>query len=226
MILKYHTGMKHNQDGAVNGLLLPLIFSLLLLAGALGFGGWAFTQRQDYKNNVDKKVADAVIVARQQESTLKDKQFAEAYKLPLKDYVGPSDLGAVFIKYPKTWSSYVATSKSSTLIDGYFANGTVPTVNDQNSIFSLRFQVVEEDYADVVKRAADTGKTELRFEPYALPLVTKSIGVRATGKLDKERTGVMVILPLRDKTLKVWTEGTQFTKDFDENILPNLTFAP
>jgi hypothetical protein len=81
--------IKHNQDGAVNGLAMSLILCVVLLLGTLGFGIWALSSRTDYKNHTDSKVHDAVTKATAQESTLKDKQFAEAEKQPLKLYQGP-----------------------------------------------------------------------------------------------------------------------------------------
>jgi hypothetical protein len=69
------------------------------------------------------------------------------------------------------------------------------------------------------------------IKPYALPRVPKAVGVQISGKLpindgNGEKTGVMVILPLRSQTIKLWTEGTQYTKDFNKYILPNFSFSP
>jgi len=36
----------------------------------------------------------------------------------------------------------------------------------------------------------------------------------------------MILLPLRDKTLKISTESQQFVGDFDNIILANLKFVP
>ena len=51
-----------------------------------------------------------------------------------------------------------------------------------------------------------------------------------TGKIFQGREkvqGTMVIVPIRDKTLKVWTESNSvFLKDFNEAVLANLTFVP
>jgi hypothetical protein len=58
------SGMKANsQSGAINALLLPLLVALLLLVGVAVFGVWAFGSRQDYKDNVDAKIATAVTAA-------------------------------------------------------------------------------------------------------------------------------------------------------------------
>jgi hypothetical protein len=49
--------------------------------------------------------------------------------------------------------------------------------------------------------------------------------VRVKGEVRNE-TVDMVVLPLRDKTLQLWTEGTQFENDFNNNILANFSFSP
>src|SRR5471030_1451582 len=110
------SGMTHinkNQNGALNALLIPLILAILLLIGAGAFGAWAFSSRQDYKNNTDQKVAAAVTVAEQKTTETDTAQAAEAAKQPLKPYNGPEAYGSVVIKYPKTWSAYVDETGSS-----------------------------------------------------------------------------------------------------------------
>jgi hypothetical protein len=97
--------IKRNQDGAVNGVVISLVLAVILLIGTLGFAGWAYMSRQDYKDNVDAKVSDAVVIAKQQESTAKDKQFVEKEKNPLRTYHGPDTYGGLTIAYPKTWSA-------------------------------------------------------------------------------------------------------------------------
>jgi uncharacterized protein (UPF0333 family) len=68
--------VKLNQDGALSGLLVSLILTLVLLIVVLIFAGWAYSSREDYKNNTDAKIQTAVAAAQQQESTVKDAQFA------------------------------------------------------------------------------------------------------------------------------------------------------
>ena len=182
--------------------------------------------RQDFKTNVDQKISDAVVIAKQQESTLKDKQFAEAEKDPLKTYNGPGDYGGINVRYPKTWSSYVNDDKSSTLLNGYFAPGTVPSVTNPNSVFALRFQLVDNSYTQVLRVLNSSFSKKATFEPYSLPKVTNVVGVKMTGQISATKTGVMVVLPLRDKTLQVWTEGSQFTADLENIVLPNIVFSP
>ncbi|HVI60760.1 MAG TPA: hypothetical protein VM535_01245 [Candidatus Saccharimonadales bacterium] len=225
--------IKRNQVGAVNGLAISLVFAVLLLIGAIAFGVWAYGERQDYKNNTDGKIADAVTIAKQQESSLKDKQFQEAEKNPLKTYNGPQAYGSIVLAYPKTWSGYVADngngdSNGDNLMDGYFYPGVVPSVDNEGSVFALRLQVLDEPYAEAIKDIASLqhSKAPPKVTPYALPKVPQTVGVRVSGTLPNDKSGNMVVLPLRDQTFEIWTEGSQFTGDFDNIILPNLTFSP
>lgn len=216
---------KHNQDGAVNALLLPLILASLFLIGALVFGVWAFGERQDYKNNVDQKIAAAVTVAKKQEAAAKDSQYAEAAKRPLKTYNGPEQFGSIVLQYPKTWSGYVADGASgSAALDGYFHPNVVPDVGVETNAFALRLQVVDTAYSEVLQDYNDA--EGVTITPFSLAKLPKVIGVRINGQIEDQKKGSMIVLPVRDKTLKVYTESDAYLNDFNANILPNLTFSP
>jgi hypothetical protein len=220
--------IKHNQDGAINALLFPLILTSVFLVGALGFGVWANSGRQDYKNNVDQKIADALTVALQAEDTKKDKAFAEQEKNPLRTFTGPGAYGSVTILYPKTWSAYVdTTSTSNALVDGYFYPAVVPSISNPASIFALRLQVVGQSYAESLQSLASAQQDGgITVTPFTLPKVPKQIGVMAKGTFGDGKPGVKVYLPLRDKTLIFSTDGNDFQPDFSKIILPNATFSP
>lgn len=228
--------IKHNQQGAVSGAAVSLVFTTLLLIAAIVFGVWAFSSRQDYKNNTDVKINTAVTAAKQNEDKIKDAAFAQEEKNPLKTWNGPEAYGSLVMAYPKTWSGYVAVASDSNgggnPVDGYFYPGVVPSVSDQNSSFAVRVQVNSQSYASVVQGLSQTNSQNPRtVTPYALPKLPKVVGVKVTGSLpissgSGQKTGVMVILPLRSQTVEVWTEGNQFTNDFNNIILPNFSFSP
>lgn len=200
--------------------------SLLFLV-AVGFAAWAFTGRQDYKDHSDRKVAAAVAVAEQRTSAKKDNEFAIAEQQPLRTYTGPSPYGSLKVKYPKTWSAYVGESdtNSGTPIDGYFSPGYVAATDNPKNIYALRVKIVSQSYDTVAKSFQPnikTGKiTASPFIPANAPTVT---GLRLDGEISTGKTGSMVIMPLRDKTLELWTESPGFVSDFNTNILPNFTF--
>ena len=40
------------------------------------------------------------------------------------------------------------------------------------------------------------------------------------------QTGAMLIIPVRDKTLQIYTESSDYLSDFNNIVLPSLTFVP
>lgn len=222
------SGMRmKSETGAINVLLLPLLVALILLIGVAVFGVWAFGSRQDYKDNVDAKIATAVTAAKAAEDKVKDAQFAEASKNPLKAYVGPAAYGTLSINYPRTWSGYVSdTGSDSPFVDGYFAPGVVPDIQDEKSSFALRIQVLSDSYTQSLQDYQDQEAGKVSIQPYALPKVPNVVGVKITGEIEPNHQGIMVILPLRNTTVKLWTEADSFTNDFNNIILPNASFSP
>lgn len=223
--------LKHNQVGAIGGEDISLTLAIILLIAAIGFGGWAFSSRQDYKNNVDTKISAAVTVAKQQQSAADQAQFTEEAKQPLKAYNGPQPYGSLVVNFPKNWSAYVDDTGTNAggLVNGYFAPGTVPSVTTPNSVFALRVQVINQPYSQVVQsfsKQQQAGK--LTVSAYALPKFPQNVGVEVSGLLNKKdtKTVTMVVIPLRSQTLEIWTQGSQYLSDFNSNILPNFSFSP
>ncbi len=220
--------VKRNQYGMINSLLLPLITALVLLVGAIAFGGWAYNGRQAYKTNVDARVDAAVAIAKQQQMAADDATFATQEKSPLQTYTGPEAYGSVVINYPKTWSAYVdSTGNGAALLDAYFSPGTVPSISSSTSIFALRVQVQNQQYSAVAQNIVSEEQSGvLTAKPYALPKVPKDVGLEVVGQLPDGNQGTEVVIPLRSETLVIWTEGTSFLSDFNTYILPNFSFSP
>lgn len=219
-----------NQTGAINALLLPFIIVCLLLIAAVGFGAWAYSGRQDYKNNVNQKVAAAVTIAKQQQSQSDATTYAQEAKYPLRSYTGPSAYGSVHVLYPKTWSAYVMAANQngdSTPLDGYFQPSYVPDTTNTNNTFALRVKVSQQSYSQELQNYQQLAQQgQVTITPYALPKVPSVIGVKISGAIAQNIQGIMVILPLRDTTLKIWTELPSYVADFNSIILPNISFSP
>lgn len=216
-----------DQRGAINSWLIAFIVTLLITLIALGFGLWAFSGRQEYKNKVDEKVAIAVADAETANSLKKDTEFAEKEKNPLRTYTGPATYGSLSISYPKTWSAYVdETAKSNLPLSGELNPSFVPGLQS-NLPVALRFTVSSTNYSSVVKTFDSLVKTgKIKVTPYKSDKVPSVIGVRLDGEVSTGKQGSMVIVPLRDKTLQVWTDSPQFVPDFNTIILPNMVFVP
>lgn len=220
-----------SNESGISVLLIPFILTVLLLIGAAGFGYWAYTGRQDYKDNSDQKAAAAVSQA---EDTLTKKlqaEFGEQEKQPLKNYTSPAAYGSVVVTYPKTWSAYVTEATAvgqSVGVNAWFHPDFVPNVNnDQNTAYAVRLEIEQRSYLQELKTydsAAKQGK--VKVTPYSAPQMPGILGSRIDGEILSKKNGSMVMLPLRDKTIKIWTEAQTFVNDYNTFVLQNLTFVP
>jgi hypothetical protein len=216
---------RFNNRGSINILLIPLILTIVLFLASAGFGFWAYASRQDYKNNVDQKITTAVEVAKQETTTEKENEFIEREKRPLKEYAGPGAYGSVKVKYPKTWSAYVDETSGNQPLDAYFHPNFVPGVRSDAS-YALRLQVVNNTFDEEVNQFdSDVRQGKTKAKAYKPVNVDGAVGLRLDGEIGSRKTGTLILIKLRDKTLKIWTEADQFKKDFQENVLENLTFS-
>ncbi len=202
----------------MNVLLVPVVLLVLLFIAATSFAVWAYNGRQDYKNNSDAKVANAVAANKQIVEAADAKQYAEAAKNPLKTYVGPDAYGSIRIAYPKTWSAYVDTTNTGTPLNAYFHSDYVPSVTSKLT-YNLRVQVNATSYDHVVGQYTSMiSRGTVTAAPYTLPKVPSVTGTVLTGAIflsDQTGSGTMVLLPLRDKTLEIWTESPSYLSDFN-----------
>lgn len=209
---------------------LPVMFTitLVLLIGTIGGFVWAYLGREDYKKHSDQKVEAAVEIAKKEEATTKEKEFAEKEKYPLKEYKTPAAYGSIGITYPKTWSAYVAETptNSSLPIDAYLHPNVVPGF-ESGTAYALRLQVAGSDYAKELKTFDSMVKSgKVKVSAYQAPKMPGVTGSRIEGELVKGQQGVMILLPLRDKTIKLSTQSPTYKADFDSIILANLVFVP
>ena len=223
---------KLGMRGEMNVLLIPLIVLVLLFFGVGGFAYYSYSNMLDYKNNTDEKIAAALKVEDASLTTKLDQQFAQEAKSPYKTYNGPSQYGSISVTYPKTWSAYVSVdnSGSDTPVDGYFYPDVVPSTNiDSNggTNFALRVQVSQSSYSNILQNyQGQVQQGQITVTPFHLAKVPSVVGVELTGQIQSQKTGSLVILPVRNSTLLIWTEGNQYQSDFNNIVLPNFSFSP
>ena len=103
----------------------------------------------------------------------------------------------------------------------------VPNVSDQDQSFSLRIQLVSQSYDQVLNSFSSSAKNgKVAISPYSLPKVPNVVGSKVQGQLTQNKQGTMVILPLRNMTLKIWVDASQFAPDYNNIILPNRSYTP
>jgi hypothetical protein len=202
----------------------------LALVGSLVFGVWAFNGRQDYKNNSDKKSAAAVAAAKSAQAKELQAQFDQQSKSPNKVFQGPVTYGSISFNYPKTWSAYVDQSSSTEPLNSYFYPDQVPGLQS-NSAFALRVELVNTTYSQVIQSFSSQIKIgKLTAAAYTPPqmsgIANAQVGTRLDGQILSNQTGSMVIIQVRDKTLEVYTESSNYLGDFNNTVLPSLKYTP
>lgn len=221
-----------NQRGQTGSVLTVVLLSVsfLFLALSIGFGAWAYKERGDYKDRSDQKSAQAVEKAEAEQRAKLQKEFAEQEKVPSKTYTGPNTYGSVQFAYPKTWSAYIdETGQGNEVVSGYLHPTVVPNLKD--TAFALRITIVNTAYDQVVKSFdSDIKNGKIKATAYVPKLLeaNKSVvpGLLLTGEVEDKKQGSMILVKVRDKTLKLWTESPDFVGDFNNIVLPSLTFIP
>lgn len=221
--------MKHDERGAVNPLLIATILLAVFLVGAAGAFVWAYSGMVDWRKNGQAKVDAAVTEAKEQQQKDDQARFTEEQKKPNSTYQGPSEMGSVRFDYPKTWSGYTAESSDGNL-QVYFYPSMVPKANPNVTPYALRVSVTNDVYSDVVKSyesLVEDGKVT------ANPVVIGAKegfagyqGIRVDGQLSDTINGSAVIFKVRDKTLRLYVDRSDFVADFNNTILTTLQFQP
>jgi len=216
------------DSGGSSAVVSVLVLETLLLVVLVVFGLWAYSSRQHYKNNVDQQISTAVSAAVLKTQATDANNYAQQSKSPLVTYVGPQAYGSITVQYPKTWSAYVdQTGEGGGLVNGFFNPGFVPAIEAETSVFALRVEVLQQPYnQSLAQFNSDAMNGTGTVAAYALPKLPNVVGIEVKGNIGNEQTGIMVVLPLRNNTLEIWTSAPQYESDFNTYILPNFSFSP
>jgi hypothetical protein len=200
----------YSSSPAPRGNLIILVLGVLLVLSLI-FGGWAFSGRQTYKNKSDQQVAAAVAAAKKAQAIELQNQFAEQSKQPYATFHGSPTYGSLSFNYPKTWSAYVDTTSTSEPINAYYYPSQVPGLQ----------------FSPLIKQGKITAKA---YVPPKMQGVTNVVtGTYLTGQFNNQNAAQnvnMVVIKVRDKTLEIYTESSEFLNDFNNAVLSSLSFAP
>ncbi len=224
---------EHDQNGGA-ALILSVVFLVILFVGAVAFGYWAYSGRQDYKNNVDTKIVAAVAVANKNQFDKDNTNFIEREKSPYKTFRGPATYGSISFKYPKTWSGYIDESSTTDPIKSLFYPNLVPAdtpIKNVTPQYALRVDLLDQAYDQILEDYKNSSQDgTLKAVAYVPPRMLKVSGVQTgtklVGAIEQNIKGSVVLIKVRDKTLKIYTESPKFFKDFNNIVLNTLTFTP
>lgn len=213
-----------NQQGIMNPL---LIVSILLGVLALALGGgffWAYSNYTDQKNNVDAKIETAVTKAVAEQKSADEKDYLEKEKQPYNKLTAPDDLGAASFSYPKTWSVYVPSDGTQgRAYRAYLYPGMVPAESGVTP-YATRIEISDQQYETYLKKWDPfVKKGDLTSSPIT---INNLVGIRFDGKFSSSRSGAMVVFKIRDKTLVLASDSTEFMNDFDNVVVKSLDFNP
>ncbi len=211
------------ENGEISG---ALVASVVLGMVVLVFGSimiWALVNYNDQKNNVDSKIQSAVTDAEKNQKDKDQKEFDEKEKNPLKDFVGPNDLGRVTFQYPKTWSVYVDSDGSnSSDYKAFFHPGEVPPTQGQNK-FALRVTISNQSYDQILQQYSSLVKQgQLRSSTLS---ANGYNGQRLDGNFTADLEGSVALFKIRDKSLILATDSPSFRPDFTDKVIKTLGFT-
>jgi len=206
---------------------LPLILAVLMFLLALGLGILAIIYIQKYADastNLDQHRAEAASAAKEEQKQADEKDFLEREKLPYRAYEAPAVLGALKIEFPKTWNVYALEEETASLqLDIYMYPGVVRATQSTTEPYSFRAKLERKLYTDALESYSnDVEKGTLKAKAVTVSGIT---GTRLDGEVVKGRTGSLILLPVRDKTLSIWTESPNYAADF-ETIVQKINISP
>ena len=214
--------IRNDQRGITNQSIIMMAGAGFVIIVLIGLNIYAFSQLKDARVNRDRYAADIVAEAKDDYESELQAKFIQKEKEPYLDFDGPDLLGGISFKYPKIWSgSLDQTVQGSEQINAYFHPGIVRTDNENERSYAFRLQLINSPYSDELRPYLSIiKKGEVKVKAVTF---NDTEGVRLDGQLEDVDRGSMVILPLRDKTLKIWTESEDFLADFD-TLLESFKF--
>ena len=215
---------KLDQSGLASATVIPMIALGLMTVILLGLTVYLFIRVDESENSRDQFAQEAVEEAKLQQKKELEADFLQREKEPNSTFEGAEILGNIQFKYPKTWSAVLDEEiDGSTQIDAIFHPGIVQTDESDQRSYALRLQLIDDQYSEVLEDYEDLiedGELKTRGVTF-----NGNEGIRLDGQLEEVDRGSMIILPLRDKTIRFWTESPEFQADY-EKILGTFNFNP
>ena len=206
---------------------LPIFLAAVLLVLTIAMGVVAIyyiLKYNEQKSTVDQQKTAAAQTAREEQKQADEAAYAERDKLPYRSYEAPAVLGAIKIEFPKIWNVYaVEEEKSDTQLDIFMYPGVVRAEKSSTEAYALRVKLQRKLYQDVVK--ANQQKVEKGELKASAVTISGATGTRYEGEVVQGRSGSLILLPVRDKTLSIWTESPDYLNDYNQ-IIEKLAISP
>lgn len=210
---------------------LMLIVSIILGVFVLIFAGLfinSYMTAQNATKDLNAKKAAAYKLGQEAGAKTQKETDAAAAKAaaqnPYRSYVAPPAFGEFTIKFAKSWSSSVAENQSTTNQVDLIANPEFIKILPNNTVnYGLRVYLVNSTYA-TVKTSYDQ-QVKSKKAKASTATVSGIDGTRYEGQYNSTKSGIAVLIPVRDKTMVFTTENTKYQPEF-EATLAQSTIKP
>ncbi len=166
------------------------------------------------------------------EAAAKQKQIDDAANIkanqePYRTYTAEPVNGGFQLQIPKNWSLYAGNNTSPQIQLNLAANPHVVVVNGEqsgNNAYGFHLQLRKASATSINKGFGASLKKKILTSKGVT--VSGIAGTRYEGVIDQQRhNGVVVVLPVRDKTLVISVENPQYLNEF-EKILSTAKIIP
>lgn len=224
--ISYTERMRQKTDrarGYVNSWMVAAVGGLVLFLIAGGLAIWAYMAYAQEKTAIDSRIDAAKAQAREEQSRVDREKFNEEAKNPRVEFVGPQEYGRVSFMYPKTWSVYIDRDGSDRGdYKAYLQPKSVPPVSRDTSRFALRLEILNQDFDKVLTQYSSAlKKGELTSSSVEF---NGNSATRIDGTFSKDLRGSVVLMKVRDKTIRFSTDADTFKPDF-KAILDTVSFV-
>lgn len=223
-----HKRITPSQRGEVNLLVVAVAVLGVFVLIFAGLFVNSYMKAQSATKDINAKKATAYKLgqeagAKTQKATDEAAQKA-ADQNPYRSYVAPTAFGEFTIKFPKNWSSSVSENLTSTNQVDLIANPEFIKILPSNTVnYALRVYLTNNTYT-ATRLSYDQRVKSKKLKAEAVK-VSGIDGTRYTGEYKEGKTGMAVLIPVRDKTMVFTTENTKYQPEF-EATLTQSTIKP
>jgi hypothetical protein len=149
--------------------------------------------------------------------------YKEQIETPFRRYTAPEFAGRFAVIFPKNWNVYSKEAENSTTQIELIAHPDFVIEVPGDNAYALRVSLIKEPFTNRKKTYDDEIKNgKLKSENITVSGIS---GVRLTGKYDNKHDGVLVLIPVRDKTLTIATDDKKYLPEY-EDILKKADIKP
>lgn len=206
----------------MNGWLIVAIGAIVLFLISTALAAWAYMSYIEQRSDVAGKIKLAEAEAAKIQQEKDQKEFDEREKNPRMEFVGPAEYGRLSFWYPKTWSVYIERDGSNRSdYKAYLHKDIIAPLSDRESRYMMRVEILNRDFDAVLKEyESKIKKGELKT---STPEYNGIASTRIDGVFDKTLHGSVVLMRVRDKTIRLSTDSENFRPDFDA-VLETVDF--